>query len=175
MPHNQVQCRFAQDRDLSRITEIYNHFIVNTPVTFDLVPKEMAERRSWMESFDAAGPHQLWVAELSGEVAGAAWSHSFRPKAAYKTSVETSIYMDPHCAGQGIGTALYRALFRALNRQGLHRAYAGITLPNPASVALHRHLGFDSVGTYREVGYKMGRFWDVEWFEKALDETDPAT
>jgi phosphinothricin acetyltransferase len=85
------------------------------------------------------------------------------------TSVETSIYLAPEATGRGMGTDLYAALFAALAEEDLHRAYAGVTLPNTASVALHRKFGFRSIGVYREVGRKFGKYWDVEWFEKPLD------
>jgi phosphinothricin acetyltransferase len=92
----------------------------------------------------------------------------YRPKAAYQTTVETSIYLSQDATGRGIETRLYTALFEALRGQDLHRALAGVTLPNPASVSLHRHLGFERAALYREVGRKFGRYWDVAWFQKDL-------
>jgi phosphinothricin acetyltransferase len=108
------------------------------------------------------------VAEEAGRVVGYACSVRFRPKSAYSTSVETSVYLDPDLKGRGIGARLYATLFDRLRGEDLHRAYAGVTRPNPASVALHLRFGFRSVGIYREVGRKLGRYWDVEWFEKPL-------
>ncbi|MEO0869641.1 MAG: N-acetyltransferase family protein, partial [Cyanobacteria bacterium J06642_11] len=99
---------------------------------------------------------------------GYATSSKFSQKAAYDTSVETSIYLLPDAQGQGLGTRLYETLFESLADADVHRAYAGITLPNPASVALHQKLGFHSAGRYREVGRKFDQYWDVEWFEKSL-------
>ncbi|MFQ5843947.1 MAG: GNAT family N-acetyltransferase, partial [Planctomycetota bacterium] len=102
-------------------------------------------------------------------VVGYACSTPFRPKPAYRTSVETTVYVAPAATGRGVGGRLYQALFDALAGEELHRAYAGIVPPNPASVALHRRFGFHEVGVAREVGHKLGRYWDVAWFEKGLD------
>jgi phosphinothricin acetyltransferase len=96
------------------------------------------------------------IAETDGLVVGYATSSRFRPKAAYQTSVETTIYLAPEATGRGLGTALYAALFAALAEEDLHRAYAGVTLPNTASVALHRKVGFRSLEVYCEVGRKFG-------------------
>lgn len=87
----------------------------------------------------------------------------------YGTSVEVSVYLTPDAAGHGIGTRLYDALFTALATEDVHRAYAGIALPNAASVRLHERFGFAHVGTYGEVGRKFGRYWDVAWYEKRPD------
>jgi len=161
--------RFARESDLGRLTQIYNYYVINTPITFDLEPLSVAERCEWFRHYSASGPHRLLIAETDGLVVGYVTSSRFRPKAAYDTSVETSIYLAPEATGRGMGTELYAALFDALAEEDLHRAYAGVTLPNTASVALHRKVGFQSIGVYREVGRKFGKYWDVEWFEKPLD------
>ncbi len=160
--------RPAERRDLAAIDAIYNHYILETPITFDLEPPTEASQREWFELFSDRGRHRLLVAECEGRVAGMAWSHSFRAKAAYGTTVETSVYLDVKMTGRGLGTKLYAALFEALEGEDLHRALAGITLPNPASVALHRRFGFRSTGVLSDVGRKFDRYWDVEWFEKPL-------
>lgn len=90
------------------------------------------------------------------------------PKQAYDSSVETSVYCAPGATGRGIGRGLYSALFGALSGEDVHRAYAGIALPNPASIALHERFGFVQVAYFSEQGRKLGRYWDVAWFEKAL-------
>ena len=102
------------------------------------------------------------------EILGYACSSVFRPKAAYASTVETTIYLAPEARGQGLGRRLYQALFQELESEGLHRACAGVTVPNPASEALHLALGFREAGLFGEVGRKFGRYWDVKWFEKAL-------
>ena len=162
--------RAAARRDWPTLLDLYNHYVVKTQVTFDTEPFTLETRRPWFEQFSEAGPHRVLVAEREGRVVGYAASQPFRRKAAYRTSVETSIYLAPEQTGTGIGQALYAALFESLRHEEAHRAYAGIALPNPASIALHRRFRFRSVGVYREVGHKLGRYWDVEWFEKELGE-----
>ena len=99
---------------------------------------------------------------------GYATSSPFRPKAAYATTVATSVYCAPEATGRGLGSLLYGRLFQHLDDQDLHRAIAGITLPNPASVALHLKFGFTEIGTEHEVGRKFGTYWDVQRFERPL-------
>ena len=163
-----LRIRPARAEDLPAIVEIVNHYICESHVSFDLEPHTAASREGWSAGFAERGPHRLLVAEDAGEVLGYAASQPFRAKAGYARSVETSIYLRPGAEGRGLGRQLYGALFAELDREPVHRAYAGIALPNPASVALHTRLGFRSVGAMREVGFKFGRYWDVEFFEKAL-------
>ena len=160
--------RSACVEDLPAIVALYNHYIDNTPITFDLEPHRVEQRQSWFDDFSETGRHRLLVAELDGSVAGYACSHQFRTKAAYDTSVETTVYLAPDTVGRGIGSALYDELFSRLEAEDLHRAYAGITLPNEASRALHERFGFEELGVFREVGRKFGEYWDVLWLEKAL-------
>jgi len=160
--------RPAREDDLPAIDAIYNHYVRETPITFDLDPFSDEQRREWFTHYAASGPHQLVVAELDGAVAGYACSSRFRPKGAYATSVETTIYLAPGHTRRGLGAQLYAGLFARLEGEDVHRAYAGVTLPNPASLALHRRFGFHEVGTYSEVGRKFGRYWDVVWLEKGL-------
>jgi phosphinothricin acetyltransferase len=101
-------------------------------------------------------------------VIGYACSSQFRTKPAYETSVETSIYLAPDAVGRGAGSRLYEYLFKALEDEDVHRAYAGIALPNPASIGLHERFGFKRVGHFTEQGRKFGRYWDVAWYEKSL-------
>lgn len=165
---SEARVRLPLAADLPALTALYNHYVVNTPITFDVEPFEVEQRRAWFEHYAPTGRHRLLVAECDGRVAGYATSSAFRPKAAYDPSVETTIYLAPDVTGRGLGTRLYRALFESLASEDVHRAYAGITLPNPASLALHHAFGFRSVGRYDEVGRKLGRFWSVEWLEKKL-------
>ncbi len=163
-----VTIRAATEADLARLTEIYNYYIINTPITFDLEPFSVEERQGWFYEHGSSGPHRLLVADVEGVVVGYVTSSLFRPKAAYQTSVETSIYLTQETKSQGIGTKLYFALFDILASEDVHRAYAGITLPNEASSAVHKKFGFQSVGIYHAVGRKFDTYWDVEWFEKRL-------
>ncbi|WP_336321416.1 N-acetyltransferase family protein [Streptomyces lavendofoliae] len=167
----EAQVRRGTDADLIALTDIYNHYVRETAITFDTVPFTPEERRPWLRSHPEDGPHRLLVARgpgAAGPVLGYVTSSAFRPKPAYATSVEVSAYLAPGAAGRGIGSLLYTALFEALAEEDVHRAYAGIALPNEPSVRLHARFGFRHVGTFAEVGRKFGRYWDVAWYEKAL-------
>ena len=166
--HASIDVRPASEKDLEAINDIYNHYVVETHVTFDDQPMSMEGRREWFSHYAETGRHRLMVATESGQVAGYASSSRFRPKPGYLTSVETSVYLMPDAAGKGAGTKLYAELFKSLEGEDLHRAYAGIALPNPASIALHEKFGFKRVALFTEQGRKFGRYWDVAWFEKPL-------
>jgi phosphinothricin acetyltransferase len=152
--------------DVPAIAAIYNHYVEHSHATFDLEPVSLENRRRWFANFATAGPFRLLVAERGGEVLGYAGSGRFREKAAYLTSVEMTVYLRPEAVGQGLGGRLYEALFERLSGEPIHRFYAGITQPNEASVALHRHFGFRDIGTYDEVGFKFERYWSVLWLER---------
>jgi phosphinothricin acetyltransferase len=160
--------RPATEDDLEAINDIYNHYVADTHVTFDDEPMSMEGRREWFTHYAPTGRHRVLVAMDDGQVTGYATSSRFRPKPGYLTSVETSIYLAADAVGRGTGSKLYAALFEALEGEDLHRAYAGIALPNPASVALHERFGFKRVAHFSEQGRKFGRYWDVDWFEKPL-------
>ena len=160
--------RPAREEDLPALNDLYNHYIVHTPITFDIQPWSLEQRREWFSHYGETGPHRLLVAVRDGGVAGYASSGRFRPKAAYATSVEASVYLAPGHEGRGLGTALYRVLFEVLAAEPVHRVLAGITLPNPASLALHARFGFLPIGVFDEVGHKLGRYWSVQWLEKRL-------
>ncbi|AIV35935.1 GCN5 family acetyltransferase [Streptomyces sp. CCM_MD2014] len=166
----EVQVRPGVEEDLKALTDLYNHYVRETPITFDTEPFTPEERRPWLLSHPEDGPHRLRVAVNadSQEILGYATSGPYRAKPAYATSVETTVYVAPGAGGRGIGSLLYAALFDALAGEDLHRAYAGIAQPNEASGRLHARFGFRHVGTYREVGRKFGRYWDVAWYEKPL-------
>ncbi len=160
--------RAATIDDLAGITDIYNYYVRETAITFDLEPFAFAEREPWFAQFSNEGRHRIIVLEDDGVIQGYASSGRFRTKDAYLTSVETSVYLRPEQTSKGLGTDLYRALFRLIEDEDIHRAYGGITLPNDASVALHRKFGFKESGVTREVGRKFDRYWDVAWLEKEL-------
>ncbi|MEU8546191.1 N-acetyltransferase family protein [Streptomyces roseoverticillatus] len=163
-----IRVRPGAEGDLTELTEIYNHYVVHTPITFDIEPVTVEERRAWLDSHPATGRHRLLVAEESGRVLGYATSSPFREKRAYETSVETSVYLGPDHTGRGLGGLLYRTLLETLAHEDVHRAYAGITQPNAASMRLHERFGFRPVGLLGEVGRKFGTFWDVAWLEKRI-------
>lgn len=161
--------RPGESDDLPRLVEIYNHYVVHTHATFDTHEVEASQRRAWFDAFSASGPYRLLVAETSGKLIGYASSSRFKERPAYKTSVETTVYLDAGSAGRGYGQKLYESLLGEISKEdSVHRAYGVIALPNEGSVALHERLGFRLVGTCHEVGFKFGRFWDVGWFEKEM-------
>ncbi|MDO0933888.1 N-acetyltransferase family protein [Streptomyces sp. DG2A-72] len=166
----EVQVRPGVESDLEALTDLYNHYVRETPITFDTAAFVPEERRPWLLSHPEDGPYRLMVATEvdSQEILGYATSSPYRAKPAYATSVEVTVYVAPGAGRRGIGTLLYKALFEALADEDLHRAYAGIAQPNEASTRLHERFGFRYVGTYREVGRKFGRYWDVAWYEKDL-------
>ena len=166
MPSLLTRC--AVTDDLPRLTEIYNHYVVHSPATFDLEPKTVAQRAEWFAQFAQTGRYRLVVAEEAGIVVGYTGTTRFRVKPAYDRTVETTIYCAPETVGRGIGAQLYAALFDALAQEDVHRIVAGFVPPNPASEKLHQRFGFKTVGVFTEQGYKFGRYWDVCWMERAL-------
>jgi len=163
-----LSIRLLRDEDRAQIIDLYNYYVRETAITFDVEPYTPKTRRPWFDQFAPTGPHKLLVACEGGRVLGYAGSMAYRPKAAYARTVETTIYLAPGAGGQGLGQRLYRALFEALETEPVHRLLAGMTLPNAASDALHRKLGFAPCGHFREVGFKFGRYWDVRWYERSL-------
>lgn len=168
-----MRVRPATGGDAQSLLEIYNHYVRTSPATFDVEPHTIEARRGWIDGFDADGPYRLLVAEQGGVVAGYACSTRFKTRRAYDTSVETSVYLAPDATGRGIGRTLYDELLAQLVAMpALHRAYGGVSQPNPASDALHLACGYTVVGTYREVGFKFDRYWDVTWYERSLEPDD---
>jgi phosphinothricin acetyltransferase len=166
--NSKVSVRVATADDVVAINAIHNHYIVTAHYTFDLEPMSAEARHEWFSHYAEKGRYRLFVALADGRVIGFACSSRLRPKPAYETSVETSVYVTPDAVGQGAGSRLYEALFQSLEGEDLHRAYAGIALPNPQSVALHERFAFKRVAHFTEQGRKFGRYWDVAWFEKPL-------
>ena len=172
MSRRELLVRPAVVDDVPTMMAIYNHYVETSHATFDMTPVSLENRFAWFEHFGTSGPFRLLVAEQDGEVVGYAGSGRFREKPAYVTSVEMTVYVDNDVRGQGVGAAMYRELFARLADEPIHRAYAGITLPNPASLALHRQFGFRDVGLYDEVGFKLGMYWSVQWLEKPMPFLD---
>jgi len=163
-----IEVRPATAGDLSAVNDIYNQYVLEAHYTFDLEPMSAEARREWFSHYGETGRHRLLVAVSDGLVIGYASSSRFRTKPAYDTSVETSVYLAPDSVGHGAGSRLYESLFKALEGEDVHRAYAGIALPNPASIGLHERFGFKRVGHFTQQGRKFGRYWDVAWYEKPL-------
>ncbi len=170
-----VEVRAARPTDLGRVVAIYNHYVEHSAATFDLVPARPEDRIAWFDEHSRGGRYRLLVATEDDQLVGWATTSPFRPRAAYATTVESSVYVAPGAVGRGIGSRLYRSLFAAISEEDLERVVAGVTTPNPASVRLHRRFGFRRVGTFHRVGRKFGRFWDVAWFERSLQDGEAAS
>lgn len=168
-----LNIRHAEPTDLPRLVEIYNHYVLNTAITFDMEAHTVDGRRAWFETFARTGRYRLIVGEITTEgverLVGYACTQQLRYKRAYDTSVETSIYLDTEYVGQGFGALLYAALFEQLADEDIHQAFAGITLPNDASIRIHNQFGFKSMGMWEQVGRKFDRYWDVQWMAKRMD------
>jgi len=164
-----ITIRMAERADLPALLDIYNHYVLTTPITFDIEPRTLAQREEWFEQFSASGKHRCIVAVKGDRPIGWACSAPFKEKAAYATTIETSIYLAPDAHGHGLGRRLYETLFDALKDEDIHRAYAGITLPNDASVGAHKALGFQLIGVQPEVGRKFGRYWDVALYFRNMN------
>ncbi len=163
--------RPASQADAKAITDIYNHYISNTVVTFEetpVAPVAMADRLQGVQS--ALLPWLVGEAESGGQstVVGYAYATPWKNRSAYLYSVESSVYLAPGAVGRGFGTALYTALLDELKRSSVHSVIGGISLPNAASVALHERLGFRKIAHLQEVGYKTGQWLDVGYWQILL-------
>lgn len=162
--------RLAGDRDAEAVQRIYAPFVLHTAVSFELAPPGVEEMRARIAK---TLPRYPWlVLEEGGEVIGYVYASAHRERPAYVWSVDTTVYVDAAHRRRGVGRALYASLFEVLRLQGFHNAFAGIALPNPGSVGLHEALGFQPIGVYRAVGYKLGRWHDVGWWQRPLREPD---
>jgi len=158
--------RAAEPADLPTVAAIYEHEARAGHATFDVEGRSDADWRRYLDS-DRSGDHFL-VAEGDGGVAGFAYSSTYRPKPAYDTTRETTVYVASDARGRGVGRALYDALLARLADDRVHLALAGVALPNDASLALHRSCGFTEVGVMREVGWKHERWVDVLWLQRRV-------
>jgi phosphinothricin acetyltransferase len=165
---SEIVIRRAGQGDLPALLEIYNRYVRETSITFDVEPRSLAQRQAWLDGFAATGRYQCFVAVKNGVAIGWASSHRFRDRAAYDTTVESSVYLTPDEAGRGMGRRLYAALFDALRAEDIHRFYGGITQPNEASNRLHESMGFQRAGLLPQVGRKFGRFWDVAIYIRSM-------
>jgi phosphinothricin acetyltransferase len=164
----EIDIRAAASQDLPRLTEIYNHYVRHTPITFDLEPHTVESRATWLKQFATTGRHRLLIAEESHIILGYAGTTQFRTKAAYDTTVEATIYCAPEAVGKGIGRRLFAALFQAIEQEDIHRVVGGYTMPNPGSASLLEKFNFQPVGIFHQVGRKFDRYWDVAFMERPL-------
>lgn len=167
--------RFATPDDAPAILAIYAPYITDTTITFEYDIPTVAEFAQRIETIQQQYPYL--VAELDRQLLGYAYASKHRDRPAYQWSVETSVYVHPDGHRRGIARQLYTLLFDFLRRQGYYNAFAGITMPNPKSEAFHRTMGFSYIGTYDNIGYKMGAWHPVAWFQMTLKPhpVDPPT
>ena len=164
--------RSAAEADAPALLAIYRPFVEDSAVSFETVAPGVGEFRARIAK--AVAGWQWLVAERDGQCIGYAYGSSHRERLAYRWSVEVSAYVHPRHHRQGVGRALYLQLFEDLAGKGFCNAYAGITLPNGGSVALHRSVGFESIGVFKAVGRKFGQWHDVAWFQRALQDAPPS-
>lgn len=164
-----ITIRQAAMGDLYHINAIYNYYIKHTAITFDIEPWTMSQRLYWCQILLKDKRHSLLVAVKDDKVIGFAYNDAFKPKQAYETSTELTVYKAPECDLTGVGRALYRHLLQSIQSNGYHRAYAWVTQPNNASMRLHQKLDFYEVGKMAQVGKKHGQYHDVVLLEKKLN------
>ena len=163
--------RLATEADAAQVLAIYAPFCGNSPVSFELEPPSLDEMRRRMRT---TLERFAWlVCDDGGEVRGYVYAHPFRDRPAYQWSTEVTAYVREGRRRGGVGRALYTSLFAILRLQGYYNAFAGITLPNPASVGLHEALGFRPLGVYHGCGYKCGAWHDVGFWELELTPRAP--
>jgi len=159
--------REAVGADVDAICRIYNHYVIESTITFEeqaVSPLEMSRRLA-----DTASTCLPWlVAEQGGDIKGYAFASNWKARSAYRHSTETTIYLAPDAVGRGLGTRLYQALLGRLVDCGRHVAIGGVALPNDASISLHEKLGFRKVAHFREVGFKFGRWIDTTYWQRML-------
>ena len=163
-----VVIRLATVADAEAVRRIYNHEVEHTTHTFDLVPRTLEDQQAWLR--DREGALGVVVAEIGGEVAGFASLSEYRPRAAYRTSAESSVYVDESARGRGLGQWLMQELVRVAEARGFHTMIARIADGHEASIGLHQAVGFEIVGTEREVGRKFGGWLDIVVMQRMLGQ-----
>jgi phosphinothricin acetyltransferase len=161
-----ITIRFAEPDDASGVLAIYAPYCDSTTVSFEIAAPTIAQMSQRIERIMAL--HPWLIAEIDGEVAGYVYASPHRERAAYRWMVDVAVYISPTHRRRNLGKALYTALFDILRTQGYFKAFAGITLPNAASVRLHESVGFQPIAVYEGIGYKLGQWLDVGWWQLDL-------
>lgn len=168
MQQTNLLLRDAVEADLPAILEIYNHSILYTTAVYDYTPHTLDMRKSWFGQKQAHG-HPVVVAEVNGQVAGFASFGPYRPWAAYKYTVENSVYVHPDYRGYGLGKKLLAETIERARQLEVHVIIAGIDAANEVSIALHKNFGFTEAGHFREVGFKFNRWLDLVFYQLILE------
>lgn len=159
--------RTATTADAAAIAAIYNHYVLNTIVTFEEEAVSGAEMTQRITEVLAAGrPWFVW--EENGRILGYAYASGWKSRCSFRYSLETTVYLDQAVTGRGLGTKLYTALIADLRAKKYHALIGGISIPNPGSIALHEKLGFQKIGHFKEVGWKFNQWIDVGYWELVL-------
>ena len=158
--------RPVRPSDAAGVRAVYAPIVEQTFISFEEEAPSVEEMARRIEAVSATHPY--FVAERDGMLLGYCYGSQHRARAAYRHSAEVTVYVGEEARGQGVGCALYSALLPELTARGFHMAYGGIALPNTASVALHEAMGFTHLGIFREVGFKLGAWRDVGWWQRPL-------
>jgi len=158
--------RPAKPEDAAAISGIYNYYVANTAVTFEEEPVDLGEMERRIRETTEKFPWLVW--EEAGEILGYAYIHKWHEREAYRFSAEDSIYLKHGQAGRGIGKRLLEHLVNEIKKTEIHALMSVITIPNEASIALHEYFGFKKTAEFREIGYKLGRWLDVGYWELLL-------
>lgn len=158
--------RHCSPMDATQVCAIYNHYVRETTITFEESPVSEPEMARRITDITSHLPWLVW--EADGAILGYAYAAPWKSRAAYRHSVETSVYLAPQAIGRGVGSQLYAALIAELRKRAVHCVIGGAALPNPASAALHEKLGFQKVAEFRQVGFKFGQWIDVAYWELML-------
>jgi L-amino acid N-acyltransferase YncA len=160
--------RPVEPRDVEAIAKIYNHYVLNTIITFEEIEVSTEEMSARIKQTQSANMPWL-VAEQNGVVVGYAYASTWKARAAYRHTLESTVYLDPAQTGKGIGTQLYNALFALLREKSIHVVIGVIALPNKASIILHEKFGMHKAAHFSEVGFKLNRWLDVGYWQVTLD------
>ena len=164
--------RTVQTLDAQSIADIYNYYITHTYITFEQDPVSAQEITTRIEETLAQQLPYLVIEDEQGELLGYAYASKWKGRCAYRFAVEVTIYLSPQATGKGCGFTLYQALFDSLKRLGYHTAIAGISLPNDASVALHKKMGMEQVAHFKQVGYKFEKWIDVGYWQLVFKQAN---